>query len=103
MTHLLFADDIILFGKTQDREAYELIQILNKFTTASGQLINIQKSGLIFGKQVTGDKSRQISIILNIQAWDNPGKYLGVPAQWDRSKTSSLAWIKSAVMGKLEG
>ena len=55
MTHLLFADDIILFGKTYNSEAYELIQILNKFTRASGQIINIQKLGLIFGREVPGD------------------------------------------------
>ena len=40
LSHLFFADDIILFAKVND-EVYTLIDILNKFTGASGQLINV--------------------------------------------------------------
>lgn len=41
--------------------------------------------------------------ILNIQTWDNPGKYLGLPADWGKSRINSLTWIKDRVLAKMEG
>ena len=67
LTHLFFADDIILFSKVKE-EVYELIQILNTFSTASGQRVNIQKLGLIFGKKFPATMRSQISNILGIQS-----------------------------------
>lgn len=34
---------------------------------------------------------------------DNPGKYLGVPAEWGGSKIQGLKWLKEKVLAKLEG
>ena len=81
VTHLFFVDDIILFGKTRSEEAYEIVRILNLFSRASGQRVNTQKSGLIFGKKVTRDKKESNSSILSMQEWNSPGKYLGLPTQ----------------------
>lgn len=36
-------------------------------------------------------------------AWDSPGKYLGLPAEWGRSKSSALNWIKLRVLDKIDG
>lgn len=41
--------------------------------------------------------------ILGMQSWDDPRKYLGLPAQWGRSKTAALSWIKDRILAKLEG
>ena len=60
LSHLFFVDDIILFARVNDEEVYELIAILNKFTGASGQLINIKKLGHIFGKKVQLSRQRQV-------------------------------------------
>lgn len=35
--------------------------------------------------------------------WENPGRYLGLPTEWGRNKTSTLDWIKERVMSKLQG
>lgn len=35
--------------------------------------------------------------------WDNPGRYLGLPADWGRSRNSGLAWIKERILAKIEG
>ena len=61
-----FANDIILFAKAKVDETYELIKILNSFTRALDQLVNIQKSGLIFGSKVPANRRRIICEILNI-------------------------------------
>ncbi|RYR65907.1 hypothetical protein Ahy_A03g011828 [Arachis hypogaea] len=37
----------------QKEKIYQVIQIINKYTEASGQRINTDKSGLIFGRLVS--------------------------------------------------
>lgn len=41
--------------------------------------------------------------LLQMQIWDNPEKYLGLPAEWGRSKVSALLWIKEKILRKMEG
>ncbi|QHO00044.1 uncharacterized protein DS421_13g403050 [Arachis hypogaea] len=103
LTHLLFADDCIIFSKAREEDIYQLIQILNVYTEASGQRINLDKSGIIFGNHVSINTRVQIEEILGISTWDNPGKYLGLPAKWGRSKMKALEWIEDKVNKKIEG
>ena len=103
LSHLFFADDVIFFARASQGEAYELLHILNLFSKASGQCINVAKSGLIFGRWVPNQVRSQISQVLNIRCWNDPGKYLGLPAIWGRSKSATLSWIKEAVLKKMDG
>ncbi|KAJ1433127.1 Ribonuclease H-like superfamily [Sesbania bispinosa] len=41
--------------------------------------------------------------IFNFQAWDHPQKYLGLPAEFARSKSSTLSWIFDRLKQKVEG
>lgn len=41
--------------------------------------------------------------ITSIPLWDNPWKYLGIPAKWGGSKVQDLTWIKERVLAKMEG
>lgn len=84
-------------------EAYELMRILNKFSKASSKRINLQKSSLVFSRKVPTFQKSQICQILNIPCWDSPRKYLRLTAHWGRSKKSTLAQIKEAALGKIEG
>ncbi|XP_057760557.1 uncharacterized protein LOC130980933 [Arachis stenosperma] len=84
ITHLLFANDCIIFTGAQEDEIYQLIQIINKYTEASGQRINTEKSGLIFGSQVPIQSRVNIEEITGMASWEDPGRYLGLPARWGR-------------------
>ncbi|XP_025635881.1 uncharacterized protein [Arachis hypogaea] len=81
VTHLLFADDCIILVEAKEEEIYQIILILNEYIEASGQRINLEKSGIIFGEEVSIQVRVNIEEILGIAAWDNPGKYLGLPTQ----------------------
>lgn len=82
---------------------FQLVRILNAYCGASGQMINLTKSGLIFGKLVLPSLRRNLVNILHIEEWGNPGKYLQVLADWGRSRTDALRWIKDRVLTRVEG
>nr|XP_029146216.1 uncharacterized protein LOC114924798 [Arachis hypogaea] len=103
LTHLLFADDCIIFAKAKEEEIFQIITVLNEYTEASGQRINMNKSGISFGSQVPIQTRVDIEEILGMTTWDTPGKYLGLPAIWGRYQNKALAWIEEKIMNKLEG
>ncbi|KAL4359553.1 hypothetical protein AHAS_Ahas08G0088900 [Arachis hypogaea] len=84
ITHLLFADVCIILSGAKEEEVYQLVQILNVYTSTSGQVINLEKSGITFGNQIPIQTRVNIEEILNIPTWDKLKKYLGLPAQWGR-------------------
>ncbi|KAJ1399226.1 Zinc finger, CCHC-type [Sesbania bispinosa] len=53
------ADDSILFEKVDVQEVLQLTRILNIFSKASGQRINLAKSGVIFGKGVPPSQEKR--------------------------------------------
>ncbi|XP_057746432.1 uncharacterized protein LOC130965691 [Arachis stenosperma] len=76
--------------------------LMDKALKTSGQIINLEKSGITFGNQIPIQTRVNIEEILNIPTWDEPEKYLGLPVQWKRSKSKSLDWIMEKVDGKIE-
>ncbi|XP_028098674.1 uncharacterized protein LOC114298320 [Camellia sinensis] len=48
LTHLFFTDDALLFAKVEAEECLALKQTLESYCLASGQLINLDKSGIAF-------------------------------------------------------
>ena len=48
ISHLLFADDLLLFGRVDENTAFAVRDTLATFCNDSGQKINEQKSGLLF-------------------------------------------------------
>lgn len=50
--HLLFADDSFLFDEATEIECRKFQHILSTYKRASGQKINLQKSSVVFSKNV---------------------------------------------------
>jgi len=50
LSHLLFADDAIFFIDGTIKEAQNVSNVLNQYCYVSGQAINLNKSGLFFGR-----------------------------------------------------
>ncbi|XP_026451335.1 uncharacterized protein LOC113351597 [Papaver somniferum] len=90
ISHLFFADDCLIFAKAYNKEARNLMNIIDKFSTFSGQSINYQKSGIAFSKGVPNQLKNEISNILNIKKLAINDNYLGVPLLLQRNKTQSF-------------
>ncbi|CAN6543682.1 unnamed protein product [Malus baccata var. baccata] len=103
ISHILFADDTLIFIKAEEVNCRNLIHLIDEFCAASGQHVNKAKSSVCFGSNVPEEVSRHLSNILGFEMVGDPGMYLGVPAIWGRSKKAGLAYVKGQLLDKLQG
>ncbi|KAL6269322.1 hypothetical protein ACE6H2_026233 [Prunus campanulata] len=103
LSHLFFADDSILFLKATDRNCNAIASILNSYCHASGQMVNFEKSSVYFSPNTPQQFREIVGHILHVNITDNPGKYLGLPTMWGRSKREALNFVKERIMSKVEG
>ena len=52
ITHVMYADDIVLFSKACRREAANINHFLETYYSWSGQTLNISKSGVFFSNYI---------------------------------------------------
>lgn len=102
LSHLLFADDNILFGEVTVQEAYQLRSILNDYGRASGQRINLLKSDVTFSRNTSPQSQQDISRILEIKNSGSLSRYLGLPIEWSKSKKQALQFLKERIQNKLQ-
>ena len=79
LSHLLFADDSLLFCEATTRECQNLLNILAMYEGASGQAINRQKTTLFFSPYTNQGVKQAIQTMLGAQIMTNCEKYLGLP------------------------
>lgn len=66
ISHLLFADDCIIFSEASQRGAQHLQEILNIYGRGSGQLVNKEKSAIFFSKNCGDDSKQEVREVLQI-------------------------------------
>lgn len=79
-SHILFADDFLLFFRADDNEAQVMKNILNTYELASGQAISLPKSEVFFSSVVPSPLKEAITNILGVRAVMGTYKYLGLPS-----------------------
>ncbi|KAK9991108.1 hypothetical protein SO802_026093 [Lithocarpus litseifolius] len=103
ISHLFFADDLLLFAKV-DSEACEAVpQVLCNFCNESGQKISLEKSRIYFSPNVDSEVKEEVCERLCIPATTNIGKYLGIPIKHRGAARNQLNFIAERVMNKLAG
>ena len=70
VSHLLFADDSLLFFKADRVSAEEMKDILQVYCEASGQQVNMDKSSIHFAKGCPGSLREEIKGILGVDNED---------------------------------
>lgn len=79
ISHLLFADDTLLFFRATEGEATRIRGLLDVFARATGQLINPQKCSILFGKHCRSGDKDDVVRVLGVQNASFEEKYLGLP------------------------
>ena len=78
-SHLLFADDSLLFFKADVQSAQEVRDVLNTYCAASGQQVNMDKSSVHFAKKCNQNIRTEIMEILEVHNVALSERYLGMP------------------------
>lgn len=103
ISHLLFADNSLLFCKASQKEVLVINGILQAYADASGQYINMEKSLVLFSNN-TPDRMRDwIKVSLAIKEVAKFETYLGLSTLVGRAKYQTFAYLKDRVWKKLQG
>lgn len=75
----MFVDDSLLLIRVDASNAREANSILQKYAIGSGQIINKEKSAVMFSKNTQERQHREVMEALHLtnEAWSE--KYLGLP------------------------
>ncbi|MCH82913.1 putative ribonuclease H protein [Trifolium medium] len=103
VSHLLFADDSLFFCRANKKEAQTIKDIISDYQEASGQLVNMDKSDLMFSKHKPQPMKAMLHTILPMKMVSHFSKYLGMPTQMGRSKRQVFDFIQDRIWKKLKG
>ncbi|KAK4383614.1 hypothetical protein Sango_2758200 [Sesamum angolense] len=93
VSHLRFADDTTIYCMTTKAEMRCVKEILVKYELATGQLINIDKSSMIFNQNIPAELCEELASILGIRVEQAFSNYLGRSAIIGQSKSSAFKKI----------
>ena len=103
ISHLFFADDLILFAKATNEIGDVISEVLNDFCLESGQKISFTKSRIYFSPNTGADLRDQICEKLGMFETNNFGKYLGFPLRHKGIPRRHFNFVADRVMKRLAG
>ncbi|KAI0515590.1 hypothetical protein KFK09_008255 [Dendrobium nobile] len=101
ISHLMYADDLLVVGETSIDNARQLNWCLQEFGSLSGLQINASKSAIIFSHD--GLENQMICEELGIHNVNLLITYLGIPISSKRLKASHFQPLLSRISALLEG
>ncbi|XP_074300209.1 uncharacterized protein LOC141631438 [Silene latifolia] len=100
LTHLMFADDLLLFCKGDAQSIMVLLRAYESFSRASGLKMNPQKSCAYLNGVPSGLK-KEILSVSGIKEGSLPFKYLGVPITAGRLKKSDCGVLIDKIVERI--
>ncbi|GLT54185.1 hypothetical protein SLA2020_274050 [Shorea laevis] len=103
VSHLLYADDLMVFSRGTSAEALCILSCLNKYLAWSGQQVNLDKSSLCLSKNCTAALLGTIQEILHLRPIPPTARHLGLPLFFHRNKNLAFEELKLKIFARLSG
>lgn len=103
ISHLLFADDCIIFGKASIDEGNRVLEVLANYEKESGQKLNKEKTSLFFNRNTNKEIREEIKGIFGAQIIHKHKRYLGLPTLLRKGKKKVFSCIKDQVGRRIAG
>ncbi|GLT28349.1 hypothetical protein SLA2020_032890 [Shorea laevis] len=103
LSHLFFADDLMLFCEASQEQVEVVMDCLTKFSKESGLEINSTKSKLYVSPNIQSHVAGVLSDASGIPLTSDLGTYLGVPILHGRPSVSTYKHILEKIQVKLAG
>ncbi|MCI07401.1 RNA-directed DNA polymerase (Reverse transcriptase), partial [Trifolium medium] len=93
LSHLLFADDVLLFTKAKNSQIRFITNLFDHFSLASGLKINLSKSRAFYSSGIPQAKINKLTSLSGIRSTVSLDKYLDFPILKGRAKRSDFNFI----------
>ncbi|KAK9983153.1 hypothetical protein SO802_032678 [Lithocarpus litseifolius] len=102
-SHIFFADDLLLFASTSQKNTEAVSEVLEEFCQLTGQKINLAKSKIFFSANTSEEDKEKVVHHLGIAETSNLGKYLGFPILHNGRRRNDFQFVVERVQSKLAG
>lgn len=103
MTHLLFADDSVVFLEGSNANFERLHTVIQDYKVSSGQKVNLQKSSIFFGKGITEEGKARLNKTVGISSEALSERYLGHPTVDGKPKDGTFKYVRESAGKKVVG
>ena len=99
LTHLFFADDCLVFCRSTLEEYHKIQELFAIYETASGQMINKEKTTLFFSRNTDEATQEALKVALSVSVIRHYEKYLGLPSFVGQDRNACFTQIKERIWG----
>lgn len=101
ISHLFFVDNSLLFSRANMAESRNILNMLQTYQRASGQIVNLDKSEASFSQNVQSNDKDIICEMIGIKAVVAQSRYIGFPIPFRRSKKVIFSFFMERIWKKI--
>ena len=101
ISHLLFADDSLLFFEATQDQALKVKEILDMYASSTGQSINLNKCSILFGHACPEAAQDVVRTVLEVTKAEFEEKYLGLPTPEGRMSKGRFQNLQASLTKRL--
>lgn len=103
ISHLLFADDCLIFTQASKRGTDRIAEILDTHNRGSGQLVNKQKSAVFFSANCEDAAKDEVRQALQIPTEALGERYLGLPTAIGKVNDGAFNYVSDRIRNFVNG